>query len=396
MRFFDYFFLVLKQFNARKLRTLLTMLAIGVGVGAMFLLISFVLGLQDLVMHRVAPVETLSTADISPGKLSYINDTAVAEIKIIPNVGDVVPIVILSGQGSIDDKKTFADIAINATLPRFITYDGIKIKEGKNYAEGTNEAVITLAGNRLFLPNASIIGSEVYLRKLLVANSNATEPEIAEIPQKIKIVGIVDDDESPAIYMDLSKIKEIAPAVNNSSIKISINDVENMTEVKDKILAMGYEANTVYDMVEETSKLFNYIQATFALFGLIGLFVATIGMFNTMTISLLERTRDIGFMRAFGASKSNVRNIFLTEAALIGFGGGLFGTSIGLIVASLINKLLAVLADKVGSEGFNIFIFHWWMIVVTIVFSLILGIVTGLYPSRRAAKISALEAIRYE
>lgn len=395
MRFIDYFFIVLKQFSARILRTLLTMLAIGIGVGAMFLLISFVLGLQDLVMNRIAPVETLSTADISPSSLSYINDSSLNEIMEIPGIVDAVPMINLNAQGSIDDRKTFADISVNATLPKFITYDGIAIDEGKNFSPGSNEALITTAGKQLFSVNESMIGREIYLRKLVLTNSSI-ESEIPELPEKVVVVGIVDDDESPAIYTDVSRIKTLSPGINNSSVKISLGDVSKMNEVKEKINYMGFEANAVYDMVEETSRLFTYLRAIFSLFGIIGLFVATIGMFNTMTISLLERTRDIGFMRSFGASKRSVRNLFVAEAALIGFGGGIFGTGIGLIVAYAINNLITYFAQRVESEGFSLFIFDWRMIIATIFFSIILGIITGIYPAHRASNISALEAIRYE
>lgn len=396
MRFIDYFFLVLKQFSARKLRTLLTMLAIGIGVGAMFLLISFAFGLQDLVLNRIAPVETLSTADVTPGKLAYINDSSLNEVKSISNVADVVPIINLNAQGSTDGKRTFADITVNATLPRFITYDGIKVKEGKNFSEDSSEAIVTIAGSRLLSPDESMIGKEIYLRKLVLTNSSLGESEVSEIPENVRVVGIVDDDETPAIYMNINRVKAVSPDLSNSGIKISLNDVTKMAEVKEKIAAMGFEASAVYDMVEETSRLFAYLQVIFSLFGVIGLFVATIGMFNTMTISLLERTRDIGFMRAFGATKKSIRNIFLAESAMIGFGGGFFGTAIGIIVATIVNNLLQFLARKVESEGFSLFIFNWWMVALIVGFSVILGMITGVYPARRAANISALEAIRYE
>lgn len=396
MRFIDYFFLVTRQFSARKMRTFLTMLAIGIGVGAMFLLVSFVFGLQDLVLHRVAPVETLSTADISPGKLSYINDSSLNEIKNIPFVADVVPIINLNGQASVDDSKTFADINVNATLPRFITYDGIKIKSGKNFSENGNNALITSSGVKLFSSDDSILGREVYLRKLLPANSGSSDSYIPELPQKVTIVGIISEDETPALYIDIGTIKSLSSQLTNSGVKVSISDVQKMDEVKDRIAAMGFEASAVYDMVEETSRLFAYMQGIFSLFGIIGLFVATIGMFNTMTISLLERTRDIGFMRAFGATRKSVRNIFLAESALIGLGGGILGTVIGLIVATIVNNLLFFLALKVESEGFSLFMFEWWMVTLTILFSVIIGLLTGIYPARRAAAISPLEAIRYE
>ena len=393
---FDYLFIVIKQFNARKLRTLLTMLAIGIGIGAMFLLISFVFGLQDLVMHRIAPVETLSTADVSSGKLTYISDYHFEEIKKLPNVTDAVPIINLSAQASIDDEITFADILVNATDPKYIEYEGMKIVQGKNFLENSYEALITTAGTQLFTEKDDLLGKSIYIRKVVMASTVEQGFEIDQLLEKVTITGIIQDDDSPIIYIDINNIKNIIPEASYSGVKISIDDVKLMEDVKEQISNMGFEASAVYDMVEETSRLFTYLQAIFALFGIVGLVVAAIGMFNTMTISLLERTRDIGFMRAFGISKQSVKKLFVTEAALIGFGGGIFGTMIGVVVSTLINNLIRLLAKKVESEPFDLFMYQWWMIVVIVVFSIFLGIFTGIYPAKRAAGISSLEAIRYE
>ncbi|OQB05310.1 MAG: Macrolide export ATP-binding/permease protein MacB [bacterium ADurb.Bin212] len=391
----DYLFLVIKQFSARKMRTFLTMLAIGVGVGSMFLLVSFVLGLQDLVLHRIAPVETLSTADISPGNLSYINDSSFEQVAKMPLVNAAVPIIYLSGQASDDGGKAFADISVNATTPDYIKYDGIAVKEGRNFQQGQGECLITRAAIQLF-SEPEMLGKYLNIRELIPANSNIANTSIPRVDGEVKVVGVLDNDEVPAVYIDIEKVKNVAPELNLSGIKISISDVSQINNLKEDIGEIGFEADAVYDMVEETSKLFNYIQAGFSLLGVIGLFVATIGMFNTMTISLLERTRDIGYMRAFGVSKQSVRSIFLTESALIGMGGGFLGIVIGLIVSIIINSSFRFLALKVGSEGFDLFIFKWWIILATLIFSILIGLITGIYPAKRASKISPLESIRYE
>jgi len=396
MKIYDYFFLVLRQFSARKLRTILTMLAIGIGVSAMFLLLSFVYGLQDLVTHRIAPIDSLATADVLPGKLSYLDNNTIKRISDIPEVEETIPIDNLTAQSTLNGSQLFADLNLNATKPNFIKYDALTIAQGRNFVEGQAEIVITTAVNKLFFGTNIDLGQKMTFRRIAMANSEIQNQTIGDIPDEFTIVGIIADDETPTIYMNIDYIKNRMTTEYYSGIKIRVDDVENMQGVKEKISDMGYESSAVYDMIEETSKLFNYLRAIFALFGVIGLVVATIGMFNTMTISLLERTKDIGFMKAFGTTKKMVQKLFLTEAALIGFGGGISGVLIGLILAHGINLLINYIAIKYGGQGFDIFLILPWMIISSVVFSTFLGTFTGIYPSKRAANIPALEAIRYE
>jgi putative ABC transport system permease protein len=131
-------------------------------------------------------------------------------------------------------------------------------------------------------------------------------------------------------------------------------------------------------------------------FGLITLLVSLLSMFNTLTISLMERTKEVALMKIMGMRKINVRGIFLTESIILGISGGVVGILFGLICSEAVNLVLAKLAIKAGGETVSVFYYPLGLVVCIFAVSFILGVVTGLYPARRAAKIDSLEALRYE
>lgn len=131
-------------------------------------------------------------------------------------------------------------------------------------------------------------------------------------------------------------------------------------------------------------------------FGLIALIVASIGTFNTLTISLLERTREIGLFKALGMRNRDVYKLFLSESLIIGFLGGILGVAVGILAGMGIDALIALYAHKTGAENIVIFTTPWVFAAGTAGLSLVIGFVTGWYPSRRAVKMNPLDALRYE
>ncbi|MEJ0072496.1 MAG: FtsX-like permease family protein [Candidatus Saccharibacteria bacterium] len=130
--------------------------------------------------------------------------------------------------------------------------------------------------------------------------------------------------------------------------------------------------------------------------GGIALVVAAVGVVNTMIMSILERTREIGVMRAVGARRSTVSLLFTIEAALLGFWGGVIGLAIGygavLVANPLINKQLST--NNITSS--NIITLPIWLILGVIGLTTVIGILAGLYPARRAARLDPVEALHYE
>jgi ABC-type antimicrobial peptide transport system permease subunit len=119
-------------------------------------------------------------------------------------------------------------------------------------------------------------------------------------------------------------------------------------------------------------------------------------MFNTLTVSLLERIREVGLLKALGMSRADIRKLFLSEAMIIGIGGGLMGLILGLLVGYILNYSINALAIASGASPVDFFYMPWYFAVGMAIFSIIIGLLTGIYPAQRAVKINALDALRYE
>jgi ABC-type antimicrobial peptide transport system permease subunit len=138
------------------------------------------------------------------------------------------------------------------------------------------------------------------------------------------------------------------------------------------------------------------IQAILAGIGAVSLLVAAIGITNTMVMSIYERTREIGIIKVLGANIRDIKKLFLIEAGLIGLGGGLIGLVLSYAVSVILNKAGMQLMGDMGGVSRSISIISPELAIGAVVFSSLVGLISGYAPARRAMKISALDAIRGE
>ena len=162
-----------------------------------------------------------------------------------------------------------------------------------------------------------------------------------------------------------------------------------MTAISD----MGYQCYSESDWIKQAQQEMLIIEAVLGGIGAISLIVAAIGIANTMMMSTYERTKEIGVMKVLGCSLGNIRAMFLTEAAFIGFIGGIIGLIISYILSFVCNLFLPA---AVGYEGQNISVIPIWLVLVAIIFSTLVGMLAGFFPAQRATKLSPLAAIRNE
>ena len=233
--------------------------------------------------------------------------------------------------------------------------------------------------------------SFVIISDLLEEDDEKIESVLAEYT----IVGVIPDDKTPVFYVPFMDIRTLG-VTNYSQVKILAKHKSNLDKIRKQIEAMGYSTSSVVDTVEQINNLFSTIRTFLALLGMVALAVASLGMFNTLTVSLLERTREVGLMKAMGMKSSEVQELFLTESMVMGFLGGLFGIALGFIMGKAVGLFLSLFALFKGVGLIDISYLPPLFVIVIILISLIVGIVTGIYPARRATKISALDALRYE
>jgi putative ABC transport system permease protein len=214
-----------------------------------------------------------------------------------------------------------------------------------------------------------------------------------------------------SVYMPLDQVKAINEwALNRrinynkdgySQVIVKATNVDDVLDISEQITNMGFQAFTPQSFVQGINNFYKILQIVFGGVGAIALLVAAIGIANTMTMSILERTREIGLMKAVGATNRDVLAIFLGEAAGIGFLGGLGGVIIGWLAGQGLNVIAIVyLANQASQQGGmppSVAVYTpYWLPLFALIFSTIIGMISGLYPALRAANMIPVLALKYE
>lgn len=388
-----------------QLRSILTVGAIAFGVAAMVYLISLGLGLERLTVGNVLKSTTLLSFEVSSinKEIKPLNPDSTARFKLIPGVDRVLPKLTLKGTVNIPGKTSNVTV-IGVDADYFNTLDKGKIKVGKSFGEGETNAMLVTSS---FL---TLFGLDQDKTPLITFDLGLDREYLVETTiNDVVVRGVIDDDVATAVYVPReyleSLLTEVKPDYEN--IKITVSEVAQIEAASSAVIAEGYRVTTVVDTVDEIRRIFGYIQLTLAVLGGIAIVVASIGMFNTLTVSLLERTREIGIMKALGIRQGDVRRLFLTEAFLIGLLGGVVGILMAHLFQQMtifIFQILAVIAEGSVPQIFqNTFPFIYQGVTIPIywplgslIFSLLIAGLTGIYPANRAAKLNPIDAIRHE
>jgi len=181
-----------------------------------------------------------------------------------------------------------------------------------------------------------------------------------------------------------------------SSIMIKAKDPELVSGIAEELKKDGYGVTTVEELINEMTKAFNGIGIVLGIIGGVALFVAAIGIINTMVMATYERTREIGVLRACGATRATIRKLFILEAGMIGFWGGVFGLGFSYAIARVGNLISNKYFSQYSIPIQNIASFPLWLIIGVLIFTTLLGIFAGLYPAIKASRLDPVEALRYE
>ncbi|MCI8293040.1 MAG: ABC transporter permease [Hespellia sp.] len=179
-----------------------------------------------------------------------------------------------------------------------------------------------------------------------------------------------------------------------SSAKIQADNMENVEELSRTIQNMGYRVSTNAEYMESAQKELVMVEAVLGGIGAISLLVAAIGIANTMMMSIYERTKEIGVIKVLGCSLKNIKQMFLLEAAYIGFAGGLVGNILSFLLSGIINMLTGN-GSAMGLDG-DISYIPLWLVAVSMLFAIFVGMAAGYFPALRAMRLSPLAAIRNE
>ena len=159
---------------------------------------------------------------------------------------------------------------------------------------------------------------------------------------------------------------------------------------------MGFATFALADQFGEIKRSWVYVDMILAAVGMIAIVVAALGIMNTMIMSILERFREIGIMKAVGATDRDIRGIFFFESSAIGLIGGVFGFALGWTVSRIINRVINIYSARQGIPAFEYFAFPLWLFLGALGFSILVSLAAGVYPADRAARIDPVEALRHD
>lgn len=398
MRLFDLVKLSLRMFKARTMRTLLTILGMSVGIAAIIFLVSFGYGLQRTLLQKITTSDSLVSLDVtSSGDTSSapLNTKAIDTIRSLPNVADVIPILELPGQGKFGNVTL--DINTVASTAPLLKNEGLKISVGRLFTKNEPQTiVITKAVAQVF--NAApedMLDQTVTLTLFQNNPSGTSKKQSAFTPETpYTIIGVVEGEEN-LVYLSLDSLQDF-PLTAYTKLKVKCSSTDTINSVRADIETQGFIASSISETVDQANKVFRAVQIVLMVFGLIALIVSAIGMFNTMTIALLERTEEIGIMKSIGAARRSIALMFLTESTLMGLLGALGGVLLGMLEGEVLNILVNLVAKRFGGESVDLFYSPLWFISTVILFGAIVGFSTGVFPARKASHIDALEALRYK
>lgn len=387
--------LATRMFRTRPARTWLTILGIGVGISAVVILVGFGYGLQRILLEKIVFGEALLSLDVitPPSQILVINDKELEEFKKVENVEDIAPLA--NFNASLVFEGLTSSVMLRGVDPPYFRYAGVRAEHGELFVDGEKDKIVlSSAILKLFEKEpGEIVGKRIGL-KVFVPDKQG---EVFEMPlnKEYEIKGIIDDETSLFLFIPLDELRSQFAIPYYERVRVKVIDREVLTQTEEEFLSRGFLVYTLSKTVDQANKIFGGVQVMLAIFGGIALVVSAIGMFNTMTVTLLERTKEIGIMRTIGASNLTIQILFESESILMGFLGGVSGVIIGAGSGLGLNLILGIVARRMGGQPVNLFEFPIMFLIFMIISSAILGGATGFFPARRASKLNPLDAIRY-
>jgi putative ABC transport system permease protein len=447
MRLGDLLRLIFGNLSRRKGRVALTAIGVVIGTAAVVILVSLAIGLQrnaneqlygigDLTQIQVAPAYgeggpgpvVVSTGGGGgngqqgggPQQPKLLTRKALEELSAIPGVVAVIPRDYLMSSMILRFKRLEAGASVIGVGSNNLAELGLEAEQGSVELTRGNIIIGKMVANNFYDPRQrpgqqpppppDLYDQQV---TVILVKSDQQGKEIRKT-LTYHVAGVLKETRGEAdwsIYMRLDEVKAfnewaMGRRINYnkegySQVIVKVGDVQQVLEIADQIKNMGYQVFTPQSFVQGINNFYLVLQIIFGGVGAIALLVAAIGIANTMAMAILERTREIGLMKAVGATNRDVLSIFLGEAAGIGFLGGVGGVLIGWLAGAAINVLaLAYLASQTAQQGGmppSVAVYTpLWLPLFALAFATLIGLLSGLYPALRAATMTPVVALKYE
>lgn len=439
--------LTTRELIDKKSRTFITITGMSVGIGLIVFLVSIGYGVERLVISRIADLEQRRQIEAFPivGTNQRLNDETIKKFDDFSEVEKVLPQMSIVSKIVYNNSST--DVVSYGVQSDYIKKSDIQLVEGNifdsndidtrkppivNVLSETDDATDTQTTTvedqeaeslQLIGKTISEMMAEDQGTKQIVANKtllevlgiNTTEAVgktlnvsfvIGELetdlnkrievdPIRYQITGVVDYGDTPIIYLPIIELKTLG-IKNYSQAKLVLDEITHIPDIKEKIKVLGYNSISIEDTITQIQSFFNIARLALAVIGMGGLLIASFGMFNTLTISLLERTREIGLMKAIGMKSDEVFDLFAAQSLTMGILGGFLGLFLGYALGLALTLLVSSFSIYRGAEFIQLTFIPFGFVLAVVFLSAFVGILTGYYPARRATTISAMDALRYE
>jgi len=391
LQFGDLLILSLRIFRTRPARTLLTILGMGFGVGVVLFLVSLGYGLQKILLGNLASTQDslVAVEAYFPAESKLkIDNLSLNKIAVLPEVEEISEVSEFPAEAR--GTSTSGYLIARVIDESYLRLSGLNVSKESEGKVVLSKTALSVLG---YEPTEASVGKVVSIDLVLpkiIAGQDSGEVEVVRMNNLI-IGGIINDEgEAPLILLPQT-IATSTPAFYEK-VFIKAKNLESIQPLRDKLIDMGLAVSARIDLVNQAQKILTVITIILGIFGLASLVVSAIGMFNTMIIGFLERTYEVGIMKAIGAKNSDIRNLFLVESLVFGFLGGIGGIAIGIGCADLFNFGLNMIAKNLGGKSVDLFVRPWWFLITIVVVSSLIGVISGIIPAFRAAKLSPKQA----
>ena len=420
--------------NAR-LRNALTTMGIAVGVASLVAMLSLGIGLQGFANHQLMKSGMFQTvfvtnkqdirnmdenADAKPEESPILNDDARKKISALPGVEEVSPEVRATAEVDYGDKTNFT---LLAGLPQSARdEDAVEKVTGRFFSSANAEEVLLQRdfAKKLEKNPESVLGKTLTVRYAQRHNGESNNSFSIERKEKqFLIVGLLDAEPfggmrmisrarvflptQSAEAMNLMQPADTQQLVRSTSgaraysmLTVRMKSAAYAEKVEESVKKMNYSAYSYLDATKSIRRFFAVLDMFLGIFGSLALAVASLAIVNTLVMAVLERRREIGIMKALGASDVDVKKLFFAEAASMGFIGGMFGVGMGWVIGRAINFGTNVYLHRMKMPAENLWTVPLWLVAGAVGFAVLVSVLAGIYPAARAAKLDPVQALRYE
>lgn len=412
----------------------MTAMGVVIGTTAIVVLVALANGLQESALGSFEGFGALNQITVLPGAAvqafggggevfsddALLTPDALREFEEMEGVVAVTPIESLFAQNTLKFNRMQGTSSLTGIDPRVTDDLGYEIAEGSERLGNWTVIIGSRVGENFADQRGRSTQDEpldLYGQTLILElQRSGDDGEIEKRTIRIRVGGVLVErggQEDNSIYIALEDIEELNAWATrqrtnrrlngyNQAIVV-VDDPEKMLLIEQTILLDGYYAFSARSLIQQVNVLFTIIQAIFGGIGAIALLVAAIGIANTMIMSILERTREIGLMKAVGATNRDVMTLFITEAGAIGMLGGIGGAATGWLLSQIINVVAgAYINAQTAASGaaptdpISVAIVPLWLVGFAIGFSLVIGLLAGIYPALRAVQLNPVTALKYE